>query len=706
MKKLTTLIFTLFAFLTGPLMSASEHVQASLVSEVDSIEPGKAFWVGLNLKMEPGWHTYWKQAGDTGLATSIDWKLPGGFSASEIHWPVPEKHVVQDLTSFSYGDEVLLLVKITPPDHLDLGEPVKLLAEARWLACKESCIPEEAQLELSLPVNKGVANFNTQWHTVFEVARKKLPLAYNSGALQNLKIGAYIHKGMYGLLIEGDNLPKSVQFYSYNDDIQFNGVQNLEKAAQGYFLTLPLAKDVDIPEKLEGILVTSQSWSSNEVFSALAIDIQGHKEEAIALSNEMMPAFSWVNALMFAFIGGIILNLMPCVFPVLGLKVMSFVKYAGESAWKARMHGIIFTIGVLVSFWALVGTLFAFKAGGMHLGWGFQFQSPFFVTFLCFFLLLLSLNFLGTFEMGLSLMSAGNKLNNSSGYTGTFLSGVLATVLATPCTAPFMGTAIGFALTQPAFVAFSVFTALALGMSLPYLVLTFLPHLLKYLPKPGAWMETFKQAMAFPLLATVVWLLWVFGQQTHHDALTGLLFGLLLAGTAAWIYGRFANFSASVRRRSIGRLASMLILAMGIGLGYVSATKDPEFPQSNAALAANKVHQTGDLAWEKFTPERLQELQAEGRAVFIDFTAAWCLTCQTNKKNVFSSEKVIAKLKEKDVVLLHADYTKKDPAITLALQGYGRSGVPTNVFYSGDKKGEPVVLPEMLTPGTVLEVLE
>lgn len=703
MKRIFSIIA--LAFLASQTIFSQEtgnkQVKAHLVSEVESIQPGQPFWVGLHLVMDKGWHTYWRQAGETGFATSIKWELPEGFTASPIYWPIPEKFVVEDIVSFAYENNVLLLTEITPPEDLDISKSITLSANAAWLACKESCIPGEAKLDLVLPIKEATPSLDAHWHPIFETARGNLPQS-----LENWKIDAYMDNGAYGLLIAPQGqanqikLPETIQFFSYNGDIKLKEAQKLHKVPnKGYFLSLPL--EGDLPEHLEGILVNSQGWAPSGKVHALAINVKGHEDASVLTENELKAPTSVGKALIFAFIGGLILNLMPCVFPILGLKVMSFVKYAGESVWKARMHGLVFTAGVLVSFWVLAGLLLALRAGGEHLGWGFQLQSPFFITFLCFLLLLLALNFLGVFEMGLSLMSVGGKLNNHSGYMGTFFSGILATVLATPCSAPFMGTALGFALTQPASFSLSIFTALALGMAAPYLILTLSPSLLKALPRPGPWMETFKQAMAFPLLATVIWLLWVFGHQTHHDALTGLLFGLLLASIGAWVYGRFAKFGTARKKRHAAQIISFLFLASGAILAYIYAKVDPAIPQE-----AVQEQIKGGLVWEKFSPEHLEKLRGEGRAVFIDFTAAWCLTCQVNKKNTFSSGKVIEVLRDKNVVLLHADYTKRDPEITKALMSYGRSGVPTNVFYPAGKDSEPIVLPELLTPNAVLDVVK
>lgn len=693
---IAALVIFFFNNLLGKITN-DEPIQAALISEVVAIQPGQPFWVGLHLKLEPGWHVYWKNPGATGFPPSIQWQLPEGFEASGIHWPIPHKMTFEGFVSYGYENEVLLPVQITPPKELNVNQPITLIGKAKWLACKESCIPGKKDFELILPVKNSEENWNSLWHPAFEVTRSHFP-----ASLEGWNVRAYLSKGDYGLLIEPSTqktkLPKSVEFFSYNTDIKTSSPQILKEAPTGYFLTLPL--ESTIPEHLEGILINPKGWLPKGQNKAIAINLVGHTDATIQTATSA-SYISLIKAIIFAFFGGLILNLMPCVFPILGLKVMSFMKHAGESAWKARVHGLIFTLGVLLSFLSLAGLLLILRAGGEQLGWGFQLQSPFFITFLCFLLLLLALNFLGVYEMGTSLISLGNGFSKQSGYVETFSSGILATVLATPCSAPFMGSALGFALSQPASYSLCIFAALGLGMSTPYLVLSFSPALIKSLPRPGAWMETFKQAMAFPLFATVLWLLWVFGIQTHHNALIGLAFGLLLASMAAWIYGRFATFNAPKKKRHTAQIVSACLLITGIVLGYSYAKVDPSIPQPKSLI-----QHTGGLAWEEYSSERLQELRAEGKAIFIDFTAAWCLTCQANKKNVFSSEKVIQVIKNKDIILLHADWTKSDPEITKALQSYGRSGVPTNVIYPGKPNSSPILLPELLTPNIVLNALE
>jgi thiol:disulfide interchange protein DsbD len=393
-----------------------------------------------------------------------------------------------------------------------------------------------------------------------------------------------------------------------------------------------------------------------------------------------------------AFFGGLILNLMPCVFPVLSIKTLHLLESAGKNNRTIRIGAVAYTAGVLVSFWLLVAALLALRAGGRHLGWGFQLQSPPFVAFLCCLLFLFGLSLAGLFEIGQSFMSVGSGLAQKNGYSGSFFTGVLATVVATPCTAPFMGAAVGFALSESAIVCISVFTAMAFGLASPFLLLAITPQLGRLLPRPGRWMETLKQFMAFPIFATIIWLLWVFGQQTDINNLTRLLIALLVISMAGWVLSRWAN------NRIASAIAVLAVLgAVVFSVATVSAT--------TAGAASIGKANAGDLQWEAFSKEKLESYRASGKPVLIDFTAAWCLTCQVNDRVVFQSAEVKDRLKKTNIALLRADWTSYDPAITETLAKFGRSAVPLYVIY-GPKQSEPVILPDgLLRPSSFLTLL-
>ena len=471
---------------------------------------------------------------------------------------------------------------------------------------------------------------------------------------------------------------------------------------------LPLSDYLDEPlPRLKGILKASQGWLEDGTqLMWIDVPISSEKEEkpVLVTSRPVVQSsaqkFSLGKALLFAFLGGLILNLMPCVFPILSIKILGFVQQAGEEKQKIRNHGLIFGLGVLVSFWVLSGLLLLLRAGGEGLGWGFQLQSSGFIVFLVFLLFVLALNLLGVFEIGTSIIGVGGKISRKSGYGGSFFSGVLATIVATPCTAPFMGAALAYALSQPPINSFMVFTSLALGMALPYILLSFFPALLKLLPKPGAWMESFKQFMAFPLFATIIWLLWVLGLQSGTENIAKLLMGLLGAGIACWIFGKWGSYSRTPKTRTIATFLALVFFIAGCWLAIPKVVEKP----LGENKSEGKISEWG-LEWEPFSEEKVNELLAEGKPVFIDFTAAWCLTCQANKVVVFNSDEVIQRFKNKGIVPVKADWTNRNSEITMALAAYGRSGVPLYVVYNG-KGDSPKILPEVLKPSIVLNAFD
>jgi len=708
---LKTLLLSLSIILPlqlSPAITPDKHVEAKLISEVASIKPGEPFWIGLYLSMEPGWHTYWKNPGETGYATEIDWELPEGFKVSALHWPSPKLYVTDGLVNYAYEGKVLLLTQITPPSDLPTNEPITIKGTANWLACKEQCIPGEEELSLKLSIQDTPPVLDPQWKDIFAETRNSLPKdieRWNTTAL----IHSTVMGEFLGILIESSQeedlpkLPESLYFFPEDEDLDLEQEQHLMTLDSGYFLVLKKIDDT-LPAHLKGDLVNPHGWLGNGKALSIPVDSKifpspfSTVESTVDSNVDAAAPFNFYLALLFAFIGGLILNLMPCVFPVLSIKILSFVNQARKHPWRIKLHGLSFAAGVLASFWILSGLLLLLRAGGEHLGWGFQLQSPFFIIFLSFLLFFLAFNFLGIYEVGTSLVSLGGKLNKHHGYIGSFLSGVLATVLATPCTAPFMGTALGFALAQPTYVALSTFTSLAVGMAFPYLVLSFSPKLLKMLPRPGAWMDHFKQAMAFPLFATVIWLLWIFGKQTNTDALIILLFGFLSFNVSIWIYGRFVEH-VSIKKHPWAFSFCLLFLIVGIFLSNKAATAEYT-PVGEVSISH------AGLEWETFSDEYLQDLRKQGKPIFIDFTAAWCLTCQVNKANIFSSKNVVQALKDKGFVLLKGDWTRKDPAITKALESYNRSGVPTNILYPPHPNSDPIVLPELLTPEKLLNSLK
>ncbi len=698
---LVVLLLPTFA-LASPVRKGAVTVE--LVSAATSIQPGQPFTVALRMQHDPHWHSYWINAG-TGYPTSLAWTLPEGFKAGEIQWPTP--HVVKDsagkITGNGYDGENFLFVEITPPATLAAGTAVTLTATAEWLMCQEVCMPGDATVALTLPVANERSPENATVARLINQARLDLP----ARAPANWKITAVRGEKTVELTLEtGTALdPAGLHFFSTDGLIDYEQVQASQATATSLSVILPITAGAEAgTTRLVGVLRSETGWGSVAPSHGLSIDLEFNAPKpATAAATDSKPPLSANNAppaapgsllgtLALAFVGGLILNLMPCVFPVLGIKILGFVNQSGNDRKKITAHGLVFALGVLVSFWTLAGMLLVLRAGGSQLGWGFQLQSPAFVFGMAVFMLIFALNLSGLFEIGLSATGVGGSLQMKEGYGGSFFTGALATLVATPCSAPFLAPALGAALSLSAFESILIFTAIAIGLALPYLLLSIFPQAIKLLPRPGAWMETFKQFMAFPLYATVGWLLWVLAGQTKDDdnALLLIAFGFVLVAMAAWAYGRFGQAHGKPSRQLAGRIFAATLLAGGLYTGW---------PKTAEAAATAGTYQ---VTWEKWSPEAITAAQAAGKFVYVDFTARWCATCQTNKAAVFHSDAVLAALAKNNVVLLRADWTNRDPKITAELARWNRSAVPFNLIYAPGKS-EPAVLPELLTPATVLK---
>ncbi|MDX9857460.1 MAG: protein-disulfide reductase DsbD family protein [candidate division Zixibacteria bacterium] len=674
------------------------HVRAELISETESIQPGRPFWTGLRLVMDEHWHVYWRNPGDAGLPPTISWNLPDGFVSGPIQWPYPERFETGPLTSYGYHGEILLPVLITPPADLQAGREVTLRATVDWLVCREACIPGGAELSLTIPVDRQTPHVNASVAESFNHTRALLPVDLPDWGISGTVDDSLITISLRPPQWYNDSLA-DVYFYPFEKGIIYNaGQQVLRRTSTNYELSVPRFRNsTSAPERITGILFTESGWRGSGSEKAIIVDSPVGSPPATAAAKSESGGV-W-RALVFAFLGGIILNLMPCVLPVLSLKVLGFVNKAGNSTRSAFGHGLVFSAGVLVSFWILAGALLILRAGGENLGWGFQLQSPVFLVVLSSFIFLFALSLLGVFEIGTSLTSVAT-VGKSGGWTGSFLNGVTATVVATPCTAPFMGSALGFSLSQPGWVAMLVFTALAVGMASPYLILSASPRLLKFLPRPGRWMETFKQVMGFVLLATVIWLVWVLGLQAGANATAVLMLALLLIGVGGWVFGRWGTIAVPMPRRGVAYLSSALLLVGGLAVGLTGVSRFAVTPSRSQLVEMGE-----DFVWEPYTPERYRQAVESGTPVFIDFTAAWCLSCQVNEKVALDVEEVQRTFAEKGVVTLKADWTSRDDSITQALARYGRNSVPLYVLYEGNGKTEPRILPEIITPGIVLEAL-
>lgn len=683
-------------------------VAAQLVSDAAAIEAGQPFTVALRLQHDPHWHSYWIAPG-TGYPTSLTWTLPEGFKAGDIQWPTP--HVVKDstgkITGNGYEGEVFLLVEIIPPKTLAAGSTVKLEVVAEWLMCETVCMPGDAKLGLSLPV--GAAQADARWTGPLAAARAQLPIANTGWTLA----AAHLDKTATLRLTPKPGTthqPADLHFFAADGFTDYSRKNTVTQENGTLVITAPLDAAADkAPKRLTGVLASSNGWGPGPGYGGLVVDVafgDGKSSQSPSLASSkpgeggsvLRPlsqagSTSLLGTLFLAFLGGIILNLMPCVFPVLGIKILGFVNQSGNDKAKIVQHGLVFALGVLMSFWALAGVLLALRAGGAQLGWGFQLQSPAFVFAMASFLLVFAFNLSGLFEIGLSVTGVGGNLQMQEGFAGSFFTGALATLVATPCSAPFLAPALGAALSLSAMESVLVFTAIAVGLALPYLLLSMFPQAIKMLPKPGAWMETFKQFMAFPLYATVGWLLWVLAGQTKDDdnALLLIAFGFVLVAMAAWAYGRFGQTHGQPARQMVGRVLAAALLAGGLFTGW---------PKTAEAAPAGSYQ----VAWEKWSPEAITAAQVAGKFVYVDFTARWCATCQTNKAALFHNDEVLAALAKNNVVLLKADWTNRDPKITAELARWNRSAVPFNLIYAPGKP-DPVILPELLTPDRLLAAL-
>ncbi len=681
---LCLLLLALRTACAAPVASAP-HLTVQLVVPPAQIYPGQSFTAGLYFKLDPGWHVYWTNAGDSGEPPSMKWALPSGITAGAMQFPAPTRLPLGPLVDFGYENEVLFPVPINvASDFRPKGGNVTLGGKINWLVCREVCIPGKAELSIDRPAlaappaNPGVVVADQQ---LIDRFRNTLPQTLPSSDQAKFRATG----NGFTLAVETGKRETTAQFFPFDQNILANAApQPVQPLKNGIELTL--TKDENLkaaPDQLHGLLVldNGRAYEINAVPGALP---------SATLAS---PTSGVLRIALLAFVGGIILNLMPCVFPVLFIKGLALVQSSGEDRHKLRQHGIVYTFGILVSFWLVVALLLVLRGAGQQLGWGFQFQSPTFLAFIALLLFFLGLSLAGQFEIGLTLTSAGSGLAAKSGYAGSFFTGVLAVVVATPCTAPFTGAAIGYALANTAFVSFAVFTAMALGLAAPYLLLTFNPSWTRLLPRPGAWMEVLKQAVSIPIFGTVIWLVWVFNQTAGPTGLVALLSAFLLLAIAGWILGRWPA-------KAPATAAAVIVLLLALALPVFAINKLAP-PAANATTATA----TG-TRWEAFTPELVSKYRAQGRPVFVDFTASWCLSCQVNERVVLDRGDVQQRLNSSGVALVRADWTRHDEVIAQTLASLGRSGVPTYVLYPADPNAPPRLLPEVLTPGIVLSALD
>jgi thiol:disulfide interchange protein DsbD len=710
------------------------HVHVQLVVPTGGLYRGEPADAGLYFKLEPGWHIYWKNPGDAGEPPHIKWTLPEGITAGPMKFPAPKRLPLGPLMDYGYEDEVLFPFWIEAAKTVANG-PVVLHAKVDWLVCQSSCVPGKAELEVS----RGITPNNLEPvylisdRSLFKRMGAHIPGSMPTGS----RVGFIPTSDSFRLTVETGKRETEAAFFPADQDIIDNPApQKVTPTAKGLILDLKKDKELKAaPAQLRGVL----ELSGGRAYEIVALpgtaaaagakttgtsggggegelspkDASGGKSAENEASGAKAQASSdpgtyglkpvpftgsspadaarfsmaaLLRASGLAFLGGLLLNLMPCVFPVLFLKGLALVQSGNEERKRLRAHGFVYAAGIVASFWVLVGALLAVRAAGSSVGWGFQFQSPVVLELMAGLLFFLGLSLAGQFEIGLTLTSAGGSLAAKQGYAGSFFTGVLAVVVATPCTAPLMGAAIGYALAAPAAVTFAVFTCLALGLAAPYVALTLQPAWARVLPRPGVWMEVLRQAVSVPIFATVIWLAWVLARAYGADLLAALLAGFVLLAVAGWFLGRWpAKRWASI--------VAGAILAGVVALGVFA-------PQRLVGTTAAEA----DAGWQVWSAADVARYQAEGRPVFVDFTASWCLSCQVNERVALGQPEVEEAFKAKHVVRMRADWTRRDEAITATLTGLGRSGVPTYVLYApGDKS--PRLLPEVLTPGIVLDAL-
>jgi thiol:disulfide interchange protein len=669
-----------------------ELVKASLLADTSAIVPGKPFNVGLLLRMAPGWHTYWKYSGDAGLPTEIKWNLPPGWKAGEIQWPIPLKTIDPgDILTYGYQDEVLLIQEITPPAKID-SPSIKLSAQTDWLVCEKICIPGNAALGLELPVSTSADPKNTNLFARYQrLLPRKFPDASVARANWN-RTGNDLN-----LKISGEQIAsyQAIDFFPLPQGNTVVGHPAVE-SRNGNEITLKIpveSSDKDV-SSMPGLIVFSKLPNGDDR-SAWEI---GEVQMESAVHAALPPSRGLLGFLFFGFVGGFILNLMPCVLPVISLKIFGFIQHAGKDRRVILRNGLAFIAGIFVWFVGLALLLIALKSAGHQITWAAQFTNPYFVLVLSVIVLVFALDLFGVFEITLpqTLMRRMMQSSTREGEAGSFFQGLFATALATPCTAPFLGTAIGFAFTQSSSVILLMFVAVAAGMSSPYFLLSAQPSWMRFLPQPGPWMIRVKQFMGFLLLATLLFLIYVLGAQRGLEGAIWASSFLLVIAIVCWMKGVFLLPTASGASRAVA-LLFMLLLFVGSGVYFIG----DKFQSSKVEVAQN----TSGGDWQPFTPERLQSERDQGHAVFIDFTAAWCLTCKFNERAVLENSEVRDAFLRHAVVKLKADWTNGDPVITKLLQQFGRPGVPLYVLYPG-KSQEPIVFPELLTKNILLDKLE
>ncbi len=681
-------LLSLFLLLATPLEAqlheGQELVDASLVADTTAIVPGQPFRVGLLLRMAPGWHTYWENPGDSGLPTTFDLELPEGFEAGPLQWPLPIRLIEPgDIQVFAYKNEVLLVRTITPPAEL-AADAVELQADATWLVCEAICIPGRASPGLTLPVAASATADHAELFATFD---EQLP----SAAAPPFALVWTPTATGWNLALEGAEGFARADFFALPDDNTLPGMSVPRELADGRTdLAIPMAGSAPV----RGVLALENDQRRGWIVTST--------ETTAAPAATRTPSGLWTY-LFFGFVGGFILNLMPCVLPVISLKIFGFMRQAGDSRASIMKHGLAFIAGIFVWFLGLAAVIIVLKLAGSEVTWAFQFQNPWFNFVIGAVIFVFALNLFGVFEIILPGRATQGiaEAGSHGGLTGSFAQGILATLLATPCTAPFLGTALGFAFSQTPTVIVAMFASIAAGMGFPYIILSAQPGWMKFLPKPGVWMEKLKQFMGFPLMATLLWLLYVIGQQRGTEAVIWAGAAYLSLGLAAWLYGAFLGPISS--RRTKWLAGAGIIFALWLGLGYFTgnlfARAAATIPDKSAATP------TDGIPWVPYSEAELQRLLAAGKPVFLDFTADWCITCKFNMRTAIDTRAVREAFEKLGIVPMLADWTNSNPEITRKLAEFDRVGVPFYLFYAPGRENDPVILPELLTEQIVLRAL-
>ncbi len=698
---MTCLLVLIAPFLT----QAAPRTQIELLLDHEEAKPGTTLIAAVSLRMPPKWHTYWANSGDSGGATKIKWQLPPGISAGPIQWPVPRKYVDADLVTYILENEALLLVPITIAANTSAGE-VTLQAEVRWLECAEQCLPGQGEITTKLKI--GPTDRASPASSDIQKAQAALPKPDPAIEVTGWWDGPGDTNDLRRFVLKFGPAADSNTIDFYGDAMADGRITGATTDAGDRTLIKTFEKSGDKwPASVSGLAVLGTAPNQRAVMVSAKLEDRAPGSTTTTSSSSTGPPAQTrgLLAILFAaFLGGLILNIMPCVLPVIALKILSFVKQSKQAPGRVKQLGVIYALGVWASFLVLAGLVIGIKQAGGAASWGMQFQNPVFLVALTSLVVLVSLNLFGLFEINLGggAMDAAGQLTSREGPAGAFFNGVLATVLATPCTAPFLGLALGFAFASSAPVIILVFSTVALGLALPYVILSWNPAWLKILPKPGEWMEHFKQLMAFPMLATGAW---IFSLAVPHFGKSGALYlGLFVVSLAlaAYIFGQFGQ--RNLKSPMVGKFLALAVIVVAYvillerGLGW----RHPAAVQANASGIENKL---GGIQWQSWSNDAVTAARKSGRPVLVDFTADWCLTCQVNKKTSIEIPSVVARIKELNILPLLGDYTLQNPAITAELARFGRAGVPLVIVFPADPSKDPIVLPEVLTPNIVLEAL-